>query len=98
MTNNINGIHKEIKASGQKLHTVTHFKYLGAIISDAGSKADIVIKNCPMHYHNDTTQANIERSEHHTRIQRQTNADPHHIHPPLRLRDLDTNNRITGED
>ena len=38
MTNNINGIHKEIKASGQKLQTVTNFKYLGAIISDAGSK------------------------------------------------------------
>ena len=26
MTNNINGIHKEIKASGQKLQTVTNFK------------------------------------------------------------------------
>ena len=25
-----------------------------------------------MHYHNDTTQANMERSEHHTRIQSQT--------------------------
>ena len=35
MTNNIKGIHKEIKASGQKLQTVTNFKYLGAIISDA---------------------------------------------------------------
>ena len=42
MTNNINGIHKEIKASGQKLQNVTNFKYLGAIISDAGSKADIL--------------------------------------------------------
>ncbi len=26
MTNNINGIHKEIKASGQKLQTVNNFK------------------------------------------------------------------------
>ena len=41
MTNNINGIHKEIKASDYKLQTVTNFKYLGAIISDAGSKAGI---------------------------------------------------------
>ena len=40
----------------------------------------------------------MERSEHHTRIPSQTNADPHHIHPLLRLRDLDTNNRITEED
>ena len=42
MTNNINGIHKEIKASDNKLQTVTNFKYLGAIISDAGSKAEIL--------------------------------------------------------
>ena len=42
MTNNINGIHKEIKASDHKLQTVTNFKYLGAIISDAGSKAAIL--------------------------------------------------------
>ncbi len=42
MTNNINDIHKEIKANDQKLQTVTNFKYLGAIISDAGSKADIL--------------------------------------------------------
>ena len=42
MTNYINGIHKEIKASGQKLQSVTNFKYLGAIISEAGSKAEIL--------------------------------------------------------
>ena len=42
MTNNINSIHKEIKASDHKLQTVTNFKYLGAIISDAGSKAEIL--------------------------------------------------------
>ena len=42
MTDNINGIHKEIEASGQKLQTVTNFKCLGAIVSDAGSKADIL--------------------------------------------------------
>ena len=41
MTNNINGIHKEIKASDHKLQTATNFKYLGDIISDAGFKAEI---------------------------------------------------------
>ena len=40
----------------------------------------------------------MERSKHHTQIQSQTNAHPHHIHPSLRLRDLDTNNRIAEED
>ena len=42
MTHNINGIHKELKASDQKLQTVTNFKYLGSIISDAGSKAEML--------------------------------------------------------
>ena len=42
MTNNINGIHKEIKASGQKLQTVTNFKHMGAIVSYAGSKAELL--------------------------------------------------------
>ena len=42
MTNNINGIHKEMQAGDQNLQTVVNFKYLGAIISDACFKADIV--------------------------------------------------------
>ena len=31
-------IHREIKVKGQKLGTVTSFKYLGAVASDDGSK------------------------------------------------------------
>ena len=38
MTNNTSGINTEIKVNGQKLETVTSFKYLGAIITDEGSK------------------------------------------------------------
>ena len=38
MTNSANGIQREIKVKGQKLGTVTSFKYLGAIVSDDGSK------------------------------------------------------------
>ena len=45
MTININGIHYEIKASVQKLQTVTNFKYMGAIISDAGSQAEMLSIN-----------------------------------------------------
>ena len=36
MTNSANGIQREIKVKGQKLGTVTSFKYLGAIVSDEG--------------------------------------------------------------
>ena len=42
MTNNTSGIYKKIKVNGQKLETVTSFKYLGPIVSDEGSKLDIL--------------------------------------------------------
>ena len=38
MTNSANGIQREIKVKGQKLGTVTSFKYLEAVVSDDGSK------------------------------------------------------------
>ena len=37
MTNNTRGINTEIKVNGQKLETVTSFKYLGSVITDEGS-------------------------------------------------------------
>ena len=42
MTNNTNGINTEIKVTGQKLGTVTNFKYLGSVITDEGSKPEIL--------------------------------------------------------
>eukprot|EP00745_Piridium_sociabile_P029601 TRINITY_DN4881_c1_g1_i1.p1 TRINITY_DN4881_c1_g1~~TRINITY_DN4881_c1_g1_i1.p1 ORF type:complete len:855 (-),score=217.58 TRINITY_DN4881_c1_g1_i1:120-2594(-) len=44
MTNNTNGIKKEIKANGQKLETVNSFKYLGATVTDEGSKPEVLSK------------------------------------------------------
>ena len=41
MTNNTSGINTEIKMNGQKLQTVTSFKYLGSFITDEGSKPEI---------------------------------------------------------
>ena len=38
MTNNTSGMNIEIKVNGQKLETVTSFKYLGSVIPDKGSK------------------------------------------------------------
>ena len=42
MTNNTNGFNAEIKVNGQKLKTVTSFKYLGSVITyiDKGSKPE----------------------------------------------------------
>ena len=34
MTNNTSGINTEIKVNGQKLQTVTSFKYMGSVITD----------------------------------------------------------------
>ena len=42
MTNSANGIQREIKVKGQKLGTVTNFKYLGAVVSDDGFKPDVL--------------------------------------------------------
>ena len=42
MTNNTSGINKEIKVNGQKLETVTSFKYLGSVITNEGSKTEIL--------------------------------------------------------
>ena len=40
MTNNTSGVNTEIKVNGQKLETVTSFKYLGSVITDEGSKPE----------------------------------------------------------
>ena len=42
ITNNSNGMNTEIKVNGQKFETVTSFKYLGSVITDEGSKLEIL--------------------------------------------------------
>ena len=42
MPNNISGINTEIKVNGQKLETVTSFRYLGSVMTDEGSKPEIL--------------------------------------------------------
>ena len=42
MTNNTIGINAEIKENGQTLETVTRCKYLGSVITDEGSKTEIL--------------------------------------------------------
>ena len=40
--NTTSGINTEIKINGQKLETVTSFKYQGSVISDEGSEPEIL--------------------------------------------------------
>ena len=42
MTNNTSGINTEIKVNGRGLETVTSFKYRGSVITDEGSKPEIL--------------------------------------------------------
>ena len=42
MTNSANGIQRGIKVTGQNLETVTSFKYLGAVVSEAGSTLKVL--------------------------------------------------------
>ena len=42
MTNNTSGVNTDIKVNGQKHETVTNFKYLGSVITDEGSKPEIL--------------------------------------------------------
>ena len=42
MINIISGINTEIKVNGQKLEAVTSFKYLGSVLTDEGSKPEIL--------------------------------------------------------
>ena len=42
MTNSTSSINRKIKVYGQKLETVTSFKYLGSVITDEGSKLELL--------------------------------------------------------
>ena len=42
MTNNTSGMNTEIRVNGQKLETVTSFKYLSSVITDEGSKPEML--------------------------------------------------------
>ena len=42
MTNNANGISIDIRINGEKLDEVDSFKYLGAVVTDQGSKPEVL--------------------------------------------------------
>ena len=44
ITNNTNNINTEITVNAQKLETVTNFKYLGSVITDEGSKPELLCR------------------------------------------------------
>ena len=75
MKNSANGIQREIKVKGQKLGTVTSFKYLGAVVSDDGSKPD-----CTSHCSSYKAEAHVERKQYISSIKGEADALPCHFH------------------
>ena len=87
MASNTSGINTEIKVNGQKLETVTSFKYLGSVITDEGSEPEILSRIAQ-------TTAALTRlkpvwtgpiQEHFSQLQDSTDALPCHIHLPVCL-------------
>ena len=62
MTNNTSGINTEIKVNGQKLETVTSFKYLDSVITDDGSKPDIPVSYTHLRAHETTPKPDLFHS------------------------------------
>ena len=60
MTNNTSSINKEIKANGQKLETVTAFKYLSLFVPDKGSKPEILCTIEQMTVSTDKVETSLE--------------------------------------
>ena len=85
MTNNTSGINTEIKVKGQRLETVTSFKCLGSVITNEGSKPEILSRIVQ-------TTAALTRlkpisndKECFSQFRDTTNALPCHIHLPVCL-------------
>ena len=83
MTNNTSGINTEIKVNGQKLEIVTSFKYLGSVITDEGSKPEILSRIAQTTAVLTKVETSLEQQEHFSQFQDMTDAFPCHIHLPI---------------
>ena len=59
-TNNTSGINTEIKVNGQKLETVTSFKYLGSVITDERSKPELLCRLAQANSSIDKAETNLD--------------------------------------
>ena len=79
MTNNTSGINTEIKVNGQKLETVTSFKYLGSVITDKGSKPEILSRTAQTTAVLKRLKTSLARQEYFSQFQDTTYALPSNI-------------------
>ena len=64
MTNNAEGIREDIRISDKRLETVNQFKYLGMIVTDKGSKPEILSRGSIDNTCNVLTEDHLERQKH----------------------------------
>ena len=83
ITNNTSGINTEIKVNGQKLETVTSFKCLGSVITDEGSKPEILSRIAQTTAA--LTRLNPVWNENFSQFQDTSDVLPCHIHLPVCL-------------
>ena len=74
ITNNTNGISTDITIDNKKLETVHSVKYLGAIVSDEGSKPEVLSRIAQTTAA--VTKSGLERQERRNQLQNQTDAFP----------------------
>ena len=82
MTNN-GTLQRDITIQGQKLETVNHYKYLGAIICDEGSRREVLSRSCSNNGSTCQTKNHLERQEHQNKTQNKINARPGHDNIPV---------------
>ena len=79
---NTSGINTKIKVNGQKLETVTSFKYLGSVITDEGSKPEILSGIAQATAALTRLKPVWIDKEYFSQLQDTTDALPCHIHRP----------------
>ena len=85
MTINTSGINTKIQVNGQKLETVTSFKYLGSVITDEGSKPELLCRIAQATAALTRLKPIWIDKEYFSQLQDTTDALPCHIHLPVCL-------------
>ena len=94
MTNSANGIQREMKVKEQKLGTVTSFKYLGAVVSDGGSKPEILSRIAQATAALTKAEAHLERFQCISWIRGEADMLPCHFHISVCLLIMDLDCRV----
>ena len=96
MTNN-GTLQRDITIQEQKLETVDHFKCIGAIIYDEGSRREVLSRAAQTIAGLSRLKNHLEIQEHQNKTQNKINTRPGHDNIPLCMSDLDTPSITTEE-